>query len=45
MFRIDHTPKRRLGFNRYMVECECSLLYPAFDNVPRFNRYMVECEC
>ncbi len=45
MFRIDHTPKRRLGFNRYMVECEFVSDKKGLQVTIGFNRYMVECEC
>ena len=34
----------RLGFNRYMVECESWISEEIDRLLERFNRYMVECE-
>ena len=34
-----------LGFNRYMVECECFSNMILLTLKIGFNRYMVECEC
>ena len=36
--------KRRLRFNRYMVECESVSKSARQMNCTSFNRYMVECE-
>ena len=33
-----------MGFNRYMVECECTLMTESIQRKASFNRYMVECE-
>ena len=34
----------KMGFNRYMVECEYASFALAVTSVSCFNRYMVECE-
>ena len=33
-----------VGFNRYMVECECQCIEKSVGKWVSFNRYMVECE-
>ena len=33
-----------IGFNRYIVECKCSLNYRRTQNTFSFNRYIVECK-
>ena len=36
--------RSRIGFNRYMVECEYCILDVVNSYFESFNRYMVECE-
>ena len=35
---------RKLGINRYIMECKWYLLIPFWGSPPRINRYIMECK-